>query len=141
MPRIEVFDPPMCCSTGVCGPNPQDHLARFSADLKWLVDQGLEVRRYNLLHDPDAFMANPQIKQIIAEMSGDGLPVVIVDGRVVSQQEYLHGNDWPNWLGSAGMPQQAISGLLSRNHHRSSTSGSRNWSPSAQRSPLTASHA
>lgn len=88
MTRIEVFDPPMCCSTGVCGPEPEDHLTRFAADLKWLADQGAEVRRYNLAQEPAAFTANEQVQQIVAETDGDGLPVVIIDGRVVSQQEY-----------------------------------------------------
>ena len=33
MAKIEVYDPAMCCSTGVCGPEPDEQLARFSADL------------------------------------------------------------------------------------------------------------
>ena len=88
MTRIEVFDPPMCCSTGVCGPDPDDQLARFSADLDWLTHRGVEVRRYNLLQEPAAFTANEQVRQIVDATDGDGLPVVMVDGRVVSQQEY-----------------------------------------------------
>jgi hypothetical protein len=31
-----VFDPAMCCSTGVCGPSVDPELARFAADLDWL---------------------------------------------------------------------------------------------------------
>ncbi len=88
MTQIEVYDPPMCCSTGVCGPEPEDHLARFSADLAWLKHQGVEVRRYNLSQEPAAFTANPQVKQIVDATGGDGLPVVVVDGRVVSQEVY-----------------------------------------------------
>ncbi len=88
MPRIEVFDPPMCCSTGVCGPEPEEHLTRFSADLDWLKHQGVEVRRYNLAQEPAAFTANSQVKQIVDVTGGDSLPVVVVDGRVVSQHEY-----------------------------------------------------
>lgn len=88
MTSIEVYDPPMCCSTGVCGPEPDEQLTRFSADLDWLKHQGVEVRRYNLAQEPAAFTANPQVKQIVDVTGGDGLPVVVVDGRVVSQQEY-----------------------------------------------------
>jgi arsenite methyltransferase len=48
MPTVEVFDPPMCCASGVCGADPAPQLARFAADLDWLRRQGVEVRRYNL---------------------------------------------------------------------------------------------
>jgi hypothetical protein len=34
--KVEVFDPPMCCSSGVCGPNVDPTLARLAADLHWL---------------------------------------------------------------------------------------------------------
>ncbi len=34
MTTIEVFDPAMCCSTGVCGPQVDPDLARFAADLR-----------------------------------------------------------------------------------------------------------
>ena len=33
---MRVFDPAMCCSTGVCGPSTDSILVRFAADLKWL---------------------------------------------------------------------------------------------------------
>ena len=88
MTRIEVYDPPMCCSTGVCGPEPEEQHSRFSADLDWLKHQGVGVRRYNLAQEPAAFTANPQVKQVVDATGGDGLPVVVVDGRVVSQEEY-----------------------------------------------------
>ncbi|WP_353562108.1 arsenic metallochaperone ArsD family protein, partial [Longimonas sp.] len=47
MPKIDVFDPPMCCSTGVCGPEADDTLVSFSGALRWLRRHGVEVTRYN----------------------------------------------------------------------------------------------
>ncbi len=55
MPVVRVFDPPMCCSTGVCGPSVDPDLARFSADLDWLKKEGVRVERYNLSQEPGAF--------------------------------------------------------------------------------------
>lgn len=49
---IRVFDPAMCCSTGVCGPSVEPDLARFAADLAWLQAQGITVERYNLSSEP-----------------------------------------------------------------------------------------
>ncbi|WP_164104533.1 arsenite efflux transporter metallochaperone ArsD [Candidatus Laterigemmans baculatus] len=88
MATIEVFDPPMCCSTGVCGPEPDERLAQFSADLDWLKRQGMQVRRYNLSQEPAAFVNQPDVARVLRETDGEGLPVVIIDGSVVSHGEY-----------------------------------------------------
>lgn len=88
MLQIEVFDPPMCCSSGVCGTDPNPMLSQFAADLDWLRQQGVAVRRYNLAQEPAAFTGNPQIKRLMDESEGDALPVITVDGQVVTQRIY-----------------------------------------------------
>ena len=88
MSKIEVFDPPMCCSTGICGPEVDPTLIRVTADLKMLQDRGVEVRRFNLAQEPTAFTRNPDVKRVLDATDGDGLPIVVVDGRMVSQGEY-----------------------------------------------------
>ena len=45
---LQVFDPAMCCSTGVCGPEVDTKLVQFAADLDWLKSQGVIVQRHNL---------------------------------------------------------------------------------------------
>ena len=57
MPKLSVFDKPMCCSSGVCGPEVDPALVNFSADLLWLAGQGVEVERLNPAQQPDAFAA------------------------------------------------------------------------------------
>ncbi|MDZ7717509.1 MAG: arsenic metallochaperone ArsD family protein [Balneolaceae bacterium] len=52
---LEVYDPAMCCSTGVCSPNVDDEIVSFANDVKWLKTQGVEVKRYNLGQEPEAF--------------------------------------------------------------------------------------
>lgn len=52
MTKLEVYDPAMCCSTGVCGPDVDPALVAFAADLKWVAEQGVEVQRYNLGTEP-----------------------------------------------------------------------------------------
>jgi len=88
MKKLEVFDPAMCCSTGVCGVEVDPVLVQFNADLQWVSAQEVEVRRYNLSQEPQAFAANPLIvKEMEAGM--DRLPIVLVDGRVVSTGVHL----------------------------------------------------
>ena len=79
---IEVFDPAMCCSTGVCGPSVDPELARFEADLRWLGTQGASVTRYNLASEPGEFVARPVVAAMLADGGEDVLPIVLLDGKV-----------------------------------------------------------
>ncbi|MDR0478825.1 MAG: arsenite efflux transporter metallochaperone ArsD [Burkholderiaceae bacterium] len=87
MKKLEVFDPAMCCPTGVCGVDVDPVLAQFAADLKWVEAQGVVVERHNLGQEPQAFAANPDVvKEMEAGM--DRLPILAVDGRIVSTGMY-----------------------------------------------------
>lgn len=87
MKELEVFDPAMCCSTGVCGVDVDPILAQFAADLKWVAGHGVTVTRYNLGQEPQAFVANPAV---VKEMEGgmDRLPIIAIDGHIVSTGMY-----------------------------------------------------
>jgi AhpD family alkylhydroperoxidase len=87
MPKIQVFDPAMCCSTGVCGPEVDPALVRFAADLEWLKESGVVVERFNLSQEPAAFVGNPDV---VAAMRGrdDALPLLLLDGKIVAQGGY-----------------------------------------------------
>lgn len=84
---IRVFDPAMCCSSGVCGPSVDPELARFAADLDWLKKQGVEVQRFNLSQQPAAFAAEPAVKEALARGT-EVLPLVLVDDRIAVEGAY-----------------------------------------------------
>jgi AhpD family alkylhydroperoxidase len=86
--KIQVFDPPMCCSTGVCGPSVDSELVRFAADLDWLKRQGVEVERYNLSQQPAPFASSPVVKDALAKEGNDCLPLTVLDGAVVCRGKY-----------------------------------------------------
>src|SRR5579863_8625499 len=88
MTTVEVFDPPMCCSSGVCGPVADPALARFSADLFWLRGKGVRVERYNLSQQPQAFVANPLVKDTLDREGGECLPLILVNGKIASRGGY-----------------------------------------------------
>lgn len=88
MNRIEVFDPPMCCSTGICGPKVDPVLLSFAADLHWLAGQGVAVERYNLAQQPQAF-ASSEVVRVAMERDGtECLPVILANGSIVSKGSY-----------------------------------------------------
>lgn len=88
MPVLRVFDPPMCCSTGVCGPSVDPELARFSADLEWLKEQGVQVQRFNLAQQPGAFVEHAPVKAALQSRGNDSLPLVMVDDRIAAEGTY-----------------------------------------------------
>lgn len=84
---IRVFDPAMCCSSGVCGPSIDPELARFAADVDWLQKQGVKVERFNLSQQPAAFAEASAVKAAL-ERGTDVLPLVMVDDRVAVEGAY-----------------------------------------------------
>lgn len=86
--RVEVFDPPLCCPTGICGPSVDPELTRFSADLAWLAEQGIGVDRFNLAQQPQAFLANSKVAAILREAGEAALPLVLCQGEVVATGRY-----------------------------------------------------
>lgn len=106
MKSVQVYDKPMCCSTGVCGPDVDPVLPKFAADLEWLKNQGHHVERYNLAQQPQAFIDNKAIHQLLSTTGTDCLPVVIVDGGTVSQAVYPSREDLAGWV--AGSPAKQL---------------------------------
>jgi len=106
MKTVQVYDKPMCCSTGVCGPDVDPVLPTFAADLDWLKNQGHNVARYNLAQQPQAFIENKAIHQLLSTAGTDCLPVVVVDGEIVSQTVYPSREDLAGWV--TGSPAKQL---------------------------------
>ena len=86
--RLDVYDPAMCCSSGVCGPQADPVLVRFAADLKWLQEQGVEVRRFNLSQSPAAFVENELVKNTLNEKGVAALPLLLIGGQLLASGQY-----------------------------------------------------
>lgn len=101
MKTVQVYDKPMCCSTGVCGPQVDPVLPRFAADLDWLRSQGHKVDRFNLSQQPGEFAKNREIHQLLSTQGTECLPVIVVDGQVVSQRGYPSREILARWTDDA----------------------------------------
>jgi hypothetical protein len=88
MTKIDVFDPPMCCSSGVCGPQVDPLLAAFAADVDWLGAQGVTVTRHNLAQEPQAFVSNPVVQQTLQREGDECLPLLLVNGEIAARGAY-----------------------------------------------------
>jgi hypothetical protein len=86
--RVELYEPAMCCQTGVCGPSVDQRLIDVREDLRWAEAQGAHVARHNLSSEPDAFVANPKVTGLMQAFGEDALPVLVVDGDIAIHGRY-----------------------------------------------------
>ena len=88
MVKVIIFEPAMCCSTGLCGPVINPELLRISTVISNLEKNGVKVERYNLNSNPQAFVDNTVISEILNRDGIEVLPVTIVDGKVAKTKSY-----------------------------------------------------
>jgi len=101
MKKIQVFDPALCCSSGVCGVEVDQKLVSFAADVDWARQNGTQIERFNLAQQPMAFAENAVVKGLL-ERSGEGaLPLTLVDGEVALAGRYPSRDDLARWAGIA----------------------------------------
>lgn len=99
MNRIQVFEPALCCATGVCGDDVDQGLVTFSADLDFVRSQGGDVRRYNLASEPLAFAETDAVKGFLQVVGSKGLPLVLVDGVTAMTGGYPSRTQLAEWAG------------------------------------------
>ncbi|MEG1909363.1 MAG: arsenite efflux transporter metallochaperone ArsD [Bacteroidales bacterium] len=99
MKTIEIFDPAMCCPTGLCGPNINPDLMRIAAAVQLLQNQGISIKRHNLRDEPQLYVSNLTVNEYLQEKGADGLPVVLVDGAIAISGEYPTNKQLTEWTG------------------------------------------
>ena len=88
MPVINVYEPALCCNTGVCGADLDQALVTFTADVDHLRGLGADICRHNLASDPAAFAGNDSVRSFLEVAGSEGLPLTIVDGLTVMTGTY-----------------------------------------------------
>jgi len=96
--KIEIFDPAMCCSTGVCGPSIDPELMRIAATINALKEKGIVIQRYGLSTDTQHFISTKVISDILQEQGAVVLPVTLVDGKVAKTKMYPTNEELSTWL-------------------------------------------
>lgn len=89
MKKMIIFEPAMCCSTGVCGPSVNKELLGLSTFINTLKNKGVVIERYNLSSNPQIFVDNKEINEILNTKGVENLPVTMVEGVVVKEGGYL----------------------------------------------------
>ncbi len=97
MPTIQVFDPALCCSSGVCGTEIDQKLVDFSADVSWIRSQGGVIERFNLAQQPLVFAENAIVKSFLERSGQESLPLILVDGEVALAGRYPQRAELARW--------------------------------------------
>lgn len=85
---IDIFDPTLCCSSGVCGAAPDPVLVQVASLVEQLRREGATVRRHMLTQDPESFTREAAVYRLLLEKGNAALPVILVDGVVLCSGRY-----------------------------------------------------
>lgn len=88
MVAIRIYEPALCCDTGVCGADVDQSLVDVTASVRSLQDQGADIQRHNLATDPLAFTTDETVRAFMHVVGSTGLPLTVVDGVTVATGAY-----------------------------------------------------
>lgn len=98
MKKIEIFDPAMCCSTGVCGPSIDQELMRIATTINALKEKGIVITRHGLSSEPQDFIANKIVNELLQKEGAAVLPITLIDGEVAKTKQYPTNEELAKWL-------------------------------------------
>lgn len=101
MKTIQVYDPAMCCSTGICGTDIDPDLVNFAALLAQLANHGIRIERHNLAKQPLAFGRNEEVRQLLQSEGPAALPVIFCDGEIRLKGRYPTREERRDWIRAA----------------------------------------
>ena len=109
MTELTLYEEAMCCSTGVCGPDPDEELVEVSTALDQLEAEleNVDVSRANMQHNIDQFLETQPISDLVEEHGPSILPITVVDGEIVAKSEYLSYDELAATLEAATPTQEA----------------------------------
>lgn len=98
MKKMQIFEPAMCCSTGLCGVGVDPELLRISTVLNTLDKNGIRVERFNLSNTPQAFVTNKVVNNYINNNGVDGLPVTVLNDEIIITGRYPSNDEFQKLL-------------------------------------------
>jgi hypothetical protein len=86
-----IYEGAMCCSTGICGPEPDKVLIDFNETLKKIQHEFNEVNvvRASISFNVNMFLEKNEIIELVKEQGPEVLPITTINGRIIAKQCYL----------------------------------------------------
>lgn len=98
MKKIFIYEPAMCCETGICGVGVDPELLRVSTVINNLRKLGYEVNRYNLTSTPMEFVKNKVVNEAIKKDGNKILPITIMEDKLMKTGKYPTNDEFFTWL-------------------------------------------
>lgn len=99
MKKIQIFDPALCCNTGVCGVDTDQQLITFALDVDWAKRKGALIERFNLAQQPLEFAQNAVVKAFLERSGQQALPLILVEGEMALAGRYPSRSELAHWMG------------------------------------------
>ena len=97
--KIEIYDPALCCSSGLCGPSIDPVLLKMNEAVLALKKQGVRISRFNLAQQPKEFLNNKEVSALLHKNGKKALPITFVNDAVFRTGEYASYEDLCEALG------------------------------------------
>lgn len=99
MKTIKIYDPALCCPTGLCGVNIDPELMRIAVVVETLKQKGIIVERFNLRDHPQVYVTTKVVNDCLMAEGADVFPIITVDGEIVIKKAYPSNKQIAEWLG------------------------------------------
>ena len=89
--KIAIFEGPMCCPGGLCGPAPDPTLIEAQNAMREIQKEfkdSVEVARVNIVTDFKGFLDNWDVSQKITKEGLSVLPITKINDRVIAERGY-----------------------------------------------------
>lgn len=106
--RVEIYDPALCCSSGLCGPGVDPVLVKMNDAVLTLKKQGVEIERFNLAQQAQAFLTNKTVAELLNKNGKKALPITVVNGELFRTGEYPSYEDLCKVLGIEPSKQKPV---------------------------------
>ena len=95
MVKLTIYEEAMCCSTGVCGPDPDTELVEVTHAIDKLEEEftDVEITRANMSSNIEQFLEHEDVSDAVESDGPSVLPITTVDGEIVAKGEYLSYNE------------------------------------------------
>lgn len=88
MKTLKIYDPAMCCPTGVCGTSVDTKLVQLSNFLNSLDKNMFTVKRFGLSTNPQEYVTNSEVSKLLNEEGVESLPLIFLDDELLFKGDY-----------------------------------------------------
>lgn len=89
MNTLKIYEPALCCATGVCGPSVDPELLRVTMLVNQIKTNGGQIERYNLKDNPMVFVTEKKINDLLNSEGITALPITTLNDEVIKTGAYL----------------------------------------------------